>query len=120
MDTIFIDGLLVRGILGVHPHERTDPQDIVISVTLRTDLRAAGASDALHDSVDYDELSRLLARHAEQAARQTIEALAEDLAAICLQDARVREVVVRVEKPQALPAARSVGVVLERRPAGME
>jgi dihydroneopterin aldolase len=43
-----------------------------------------------------------------------VEALAEDIARISLEQPRVRRVRVRVEKPGALRFARSVGVEIER------
>ena len=114
MDSIFIDRLKVCGILGVYPHERDRPQDILISVTLFTDIRATAESDDLRDSLDYDELAKKLTAHAEGATRFTIEALAEDLARLCLQEKGVTRVILRVEKPDALPAAKSVGVEIDR------
>ncbi len=40
--------------------------------------------------------------------------MAAEIAAICLEDPRVEEVSVRVEKPGALRFARSVGVEIHR------
>jgi dihydroneopterin aldolase len=45
-----------------------------------------------------------------------LETLAEEIAAICLQDGRVRSVRVRVEKLDIFPDAASVGVEIERFP----
>jgi len=44
----------------------------------------------------------------------TVEALATDLAQLCLEVARVAKVRVRVEKPGAVRFSRSVGVEIER------
>jgi dihydroneopterin aldolase len=44
----------------------------------------------------------------------TVEALATDLAKICLEDPQVERVRVRVEKPGAVRFTRSVGVEVER------
>jgi dihydroneopterin aldolase len=52
--------------------------------------------------------------HAESAGRLTVEALATDLARLCLQEPGVQKVRVRVEKPGAVRFARSVGVEIER------
>jgi FolB domain-containing protein len=114
MDEVFITGLLARGIIGVYDYERNTPQPIVISVRLFADLRQAAATDDLAHSPDYGRLAESLKGHAERAARRTVEALAEDLAGLCLQEPGVRRVWVRVEKPQAVPGAASVGVEIER------
>jgi dihydroneopterin aldolase len=43
-----------------------------------------------------------------------VEALANDLAKICLEEKGVQTVIVRVEKPGAVRFAESVGVEIER------
>lgn len=120
MDSIFIDRLRVRGILGVHPHERDSVQDILLSATLFTDIRATAGSDNLEGSLDYDALAKKLKAHTESAARFTIEALAEDLAGLCLEEKGVTRVILRVEKPEALTAAKSVGVEIDRKRSNKE
>ena len=113
-DVIFINDLSVRGVIGVNDWERQISQEVLINLALYTDLRAAGASDALGDSVSYSAVARRVQAHAESAARWTVEALAADLARICLEDPRVQRVRVRVEKPGAVRFSRSVGVEIER------
>jgi len=112
-DRIEIRDLLVRGILGVNDWEREQEQDILINLTLFVDLAAAGASDSLEHTVNYRTLTKQVIAHVESSRRYTVEALAEDLARICLQPP-VRRARVRVEKPGALRFARSVGVEIER------
>jgi FolB domain-containing protein len=114
MDKIFIRGLRARGVIGVYDWEREKPQEIVMDVTLFADLEAAGESDDLGQSIDYSALAERLLAHAETAERLTVEALARDLARICLEAPGVVKAVVRVEKPAAVPFAQSVGVEIER------
>jgi dihydroneopterin aldolase len=57
----------------------------------------------------------MLQAHTETAARLTVEALANDLAKICLDLPLVKKVIVRVEKPGAVRFAKSVGVEIERK-----
>jgi FolB domain-containing protein len=114
MDQIFITDLVARGIIGVNDWEREQPQEILINLILFTDLARAGKSDDLHGSLDYRTVAKRALTHAETARRLTVEALAEDLAELCLEDPRVERVRVRVEKPGAVPFTRSVGVEIER------
>ncbi|MCS7010344.1 MAG: dihydroneopterin aldolase [Anaerolineales bacterium] len=114
MDEIFIRNLTVRAILGVNPQERRMPQRVVISIRLGVDTRPAGLSDRLDETVDYAQLAKEVRLHAQQAKRLTVEALAEDIAHLCLQRRGVRHVSVRVEKPDAVQGAESVGVEIER------
>ncbi len=113
-DEIQIRDLLVRGILGVQDWERQQPQDILINVTLYADLRRAGATDSIDDTVNYRTVTKKIIAHVEAARRLTVEALAADVASMCLAERGVERVRVRVEKPGALRFARSVGVEIER------
>ncbi|HOS43745.1 MAG TPA: dihydroneopterin aldolase [Armatimonadota bacterium] len=114
MDRIFITDLLLRGTLGLSDEERREPQDVLINVSLWTDLRPAGASDRIEDSVDYRALKKRIIALVDASAYHLVEALAERIAALCLDDPRVRRARVRVEKPGALRFARSVGVEITR------
>jgi FolB domain-containing protein len=114
MDKIFITNLLIRAIIGVNDRERETPQDILVNVTIDTDTRPAARSDDIADCVDYADLSKEIRALVERAQRFTVEALAEDIAVLCLNSPRVQKVMVRVEKPKAVTGAESVGVEIER------
>ncbi len=57
MDHILVVGLRELGVHGVLPEERTRAQPFEVDLDLSVDLEAAGASDALEDTVDYGTLS---------------------------------------------------------------
>jgi FolB domain-containing protein len=114
MDQIFIKDLVARGIIGVNDPEREKPQDIWINIILFADLEKAGKTDNLADTVNYRTIAKRAMAHAEKAKRYTVEALAADIAGICLEEPGVHKVQVRVEKPGAVRFSRSVGVEIER------
>jgi FolB domain-containing protein len=114
MDTVHIKDLVARGIIGVNDWEREKPQEIRINLILYGDLRTAGNTDNIEDCINYRTVSKKVQKHAETAARFTVEALATDLARICLEDPKVEKVNVRVEKPGAVRFTASVGVEIER------
>lgn len=114
MDKVIIHDLLVRGIIGVNDWERKRAQDILINITIFTDTRRAAETDNIADCVNYSTMSKRIQAHAESAGRLTVEALANDLAKICLEDKGVQKVILRVEKPGAVRFAKSVGVEIER------
>jgi FolB domain-containing protein len=114
MDQIIIRDLLAHGVIGVSEQEREKAQDILINLTLTVDLRPAGESDDIHDTVSYSDVARKALALAESAHRYTVEALAADLANLCLAEPGVQKVRVRVEKPDVLSFTRSVGVEIER------
>jgi len=117
-DKIYIRDLLVRCVIGIFPEERRMPQDVLLNITMRSDLRKAGASDRLEDSVDYKAVKQKILAMAEDSSFQLVERLAERVAEICLEDRRVRCAIVSVEKPTALRFAKSVGVEIVREQSG--
>jgi len=114
MDTVLIQDLLVRGVIGISDNERAQPQDILINVRMYTDIHAGAQSDDINQCVNYRTVAKKLFAHAEKVGRYTVEALAEDVARLCLEEPGVKGVWVRVEKPGAVRFARSVGVEIER------
>jgi dihydroneopterin aldolase/D-erythro-7,8-dihydroneopterin triphosphate epimerase len=114
MDRILIKDLMARCIIGVNDDERREKQDVVVNISVGADLRAAGHSDRFEDAVDYRSMKKKVIAMVEGSRFFLIEALAERIAQICLEDGKVSEVTVCVEKPAALRFARSVGVEITR------
>jgi FolB domain-containing protein len=114
MDKVIIKDLLVRGIIGINDWERENPQNILINIVVITDTQRAAQTDNIEDCVNYRTLAKAVMQHAETAQRLTVEALANDLARICLEQPLAQRVIVRVEKPGAVRFAASVGVEVER------
>ena len=114
MDRIFIRDLALRCIIGIYPEERREKQDVIINVEMHCDLRKAGESDDLADTVDYKAIKKAVLRLVEGSSFQLIEALAEHIARIALSDEKVQQVVVSIDKPGALRFAKSSAVEITR------
>ena len=115
MDKILIRDLLVRGIIGIHPSERVQKQDILINLVLYGDTRPAGRSDNIADAMNYQAISEAVIGHVENNAPLLVERLAQEIADLLLtMDPKIKKVIVRIEKPNALAYARTVGVEIER------
>ena len=119
-DKIFVRDLLLRGIIGLNDWEREKQQDILINLTLFTDMRRGGASDNADDILNYRTITKAVIAHVEESSYHTVEALATAIARICVVDHEAARVIVRVEKPGALRFAKSVGVEIERERADFE
>jgi len=113
-DFIEIEDLLVRAIIGVNPEERENRQDVVISLRLETDLRPAARSDSIDEAVNYRTITKSVIAFVEQSSFHLVEKLADEIAQLCLRDARVERVRVHLRKPGALRFSRTVGVCIER------
>lgn len=114
MDKIHIRNLLLRCIIGVFEKERHHRQDVLVNVVLHTDISQAGISDDLADTVDYVTLRDQLTTFVEASSFHLIEALAEEIARICLANPLVQRVDVTLDKPGALTFAESVAVEITR------
>ena len=113
-DKVLIRELKVQAILGILPQERVTPQPVLINITVFTDTRRAARSKDIVDAVNYAALADAATKLTIDGKYLLIETLVEDLAALSLSLAHVEGVSVRVEKPQAVPAADAVGVEIYR------
>jgi D-erythro-7,8-dihydroneopterin triphosphate epimerase len=113
-DEIRIKGLFLRTIIGINDDEREHKQDVRISLSLDVDTRPAGRSDNIDDAVNYRTITKDVIDLVENSKFFLVERMAEEIARLCLADARVERVTVSIEKPAALRFAQSVGVAIER------
>ena len=111
---VFVRGLEIIASVGVYEHEKRKLQRLVVSLELLVSDTYDGHSDQLGDVYDYD----LAIAAAEQALSgghtNLLETVAERIAANCLLDARVRQVTVRIEKPDVEAPCDSVGIEIVR------
>ncbi len=114
LDRIFINDLVVSGIIGINPDERVTKQDVVVNVIMWVDTSPAAASDDIADAVNYRTVSKEIISHIEAGEPMLVERLVQEIADICLRDERVDSVEVSVEKPGAVRHARSVGIRILR------
>ncbi len=118
MDNIYIRDLNFFCVIGVNDWERKTKQTIKIDLDLEVDLHEAGKYDDLNLTVNYENIRDQIENIVSQSHHFLIEALAEDIAALCLAESRVTAVRVRVEKPGVLKNARTVGVEIYRKYMG--
>jgi 7,8-dihydroneopterin aldolase/epimerase/oxygenase len=114
---VFVRGLELRALLGVHPHEKAAPQRVVVGVELSVRDEAAPAGvgeDDLRRTVDYATVVRAARAIVAEGHTLLVETLAERLALAVLADPRVARARVTVEKPDAFTDAAAVGVMVER------
>jgi dihydroneopterin aldolase len=107
-DRIRLNDMIFYGYHGVLPEERTLGQRFVVSVELRTDLRSAGATDDLRQTVNYAEVYGIVRTIVTGEPRQLIEAVAEQIAQQVLAGYEaVESLTVSIRKPE-VPMAGSV------------
>jgi dihydroneopterin aldolase len=93
--------MVFYGFHGVSPAEQDLGQRFVVDLEAQRDLRAAGLSDDLADTVSYSHLYRVVKQVVEGSSRKLLESLAEAIAQSVLDEFDVESVRVMVKKPEA-------------------
>lgn len=98
MDSIHLTNLRFSGKHGCFEHERSTEQEFLIELKLGVDLRPAGKSDNLRDTIDYAVVREMVREVIEGSTRYLIETLAEDIAQKVLENTRIESVEVTIKK----------------------
>ena len=114
LDRIRIQGLRLSCVIGLNEWERMVQQEVVIDITIHADTRKAGATDDVTDTVNYRTVSKKVVEYVTASRFKLVEALAENIARLCLSEAGVRRVDVSVRKPGAVRHADLVGIDITR------
>lgn len=115
MDLIFIEGFVGQTVIGIHDNELHKPQPVAIDLHAGLPRARACDTDRIVDTIDYSvvhaRLTRLLAEH----RLQLLEAFAEAIADILIDEFGAHWVRVKVVKPRKFDDVQAVGVLIERR-----
>ncbi len=115
MDKIFIRGLEVETIIGVHSWERQLARPLLLDLDLGIDARDAASSDRVRDAVDYAAVAEAVARIARETQPALLETLAERTARVLFDDFPIRSLRLSIAKPGAVAGVKAVGIEIERR-----
>lgn len=115
MDEVEINDLRVRTEVGFSLHELGKLQELNITIHLRATVKNAGETDRVDDTINYKIIAKEVLFHVENKTYNLIEAVATDVARICVVRHGVPSVKVIVAKPNALRFSKSSSVTIERR-----
>lgn len=114
---IFIKDLELMAVIGVYDHEKIKQQRVVANIDLTVQEKPE-ITDRIEDVVCYHDVVKKIQTICVQGHVNLLETLAETIASTCLEDKRILAIRVRLEKPEALREAVSVGVEIERLQSG--
>ncbi|WP_430869683.1 dihydroneopterin aldolase [Cupriavidus basilensis] len=115
MDLIFIEGFEGQTIIGIDDSELRTPQPLRIDLTAGLPRSAACSSDRIGDTIDYGRVRTALRALLDTHRLQLLEAFAERVAQLLLEDFGAHWVRVVVVKPKKFDDVEAVGVAIERR-----
>ncbi len=114
MDHLYINELAVETIIGIHDWEKSHKQTLYLSLQLGFDLISAAQTDTIDDTIDYAALCQCIENYLRNERFQLIETLAQSVANLLFSHYPILWLRLKVSKPQAIPQAKDVGVVIER------
>jgi dihydroneopterin aldolase len=113
-DKLFIHGLEIPCIIGTLPRERKKKQPVVIDLEFPAPVRKAAKRDDLKDALNYKKIAERVTAFTSLGRFYLIETLAERLARMLLREFKLRNILLRISKPNAVRNAKSVGVEIFR------
>jgi dihydroneopterin aldolase len=114
MDIIYLRDLRIETVIGVYRWEREMKQTVVLDLELGTDISRAGQSDAIADTLNYKDIAKRVTAFVEASRYQLVEALAEGVARLILDEFAVPWLRLTLNKQGAVRGVRDVGVVIVR------
>lgn len=114
LDTIYINDLQLPCLIGAFEQERHSKQMIIINVELSVDLTKPAITDNIQDTVNYSNIASQIVDVVEKSKFYLLEGLAGAIAKTCLQNKRIKQVKVHIEKPKAIKLGRSSAVAIIR------
>lgn len=111
---VFVRGLELFAVVGVHEHEKKQAQQLIVSVDLNVVEDSESHQDKLKNVVCYEGIVRNIQAICTSRHVNLIETFAEEIAQKCLEDKRILAVRVCIEKPDIIEECASVGVEIER------
>ena len=114
MDIIFLSEVKIQTKLGVPAWERMVAQTILLDVEIAMPTSKSCQTDAIGDTMDYVAIVNSMRQTLAEKSFQLVEALAEHLCNLIMQEFGAPWVKIKVAKPGILPGVRALGVVIER------
>ncbi len=111
---VFVRDLELKALIGIYEHEKKEAQRIIVNIDLSVKEDPGRMADEISHVVSYEIIAKKVEAIIDEGHVNLVETLCEKIAESCLKDGRVMAARVRVEKPDIIPNARSVGVEIER------
>ena len=114
MDSIFLEQVKLKVRLGVPAWERMAAQTIVLDIEIAMPNSHSCKTDQINDTIDYGSVVAKIREQLTIKSFQLVEALAEDLCQMIMNDFGAPWVKIKVAKPGILPGVKALGVIIER------
>ncbi len=115
-DVILLEAIQIPAALGVTAAERRMRRPVLLDLEVQRDLRAAGRSDRIRDTVHYKRIFEVVEDVAANQEHKLVEALATRVARAVLDKFDTEAVTITVRKPKPIAGVlEHAGVRITRR-----
>jgi len=108
--TVFIKDFIIDEIIGFYKHEKIKKQKIQFNIVLDINQNSVPNERDIKSIVDYEKITNKLKNLTKSKKYNFLESLAEDSFKEIFEDKRINSVTIKIEKPEAIKNAKSVGV----------
>ena len=108
--TVLIKDFFINEIIGIHKHEKINKQKIIFNIVIDVNQNTIPNENNLSSIVDYEKITNKLKNLTRHKNYNFLESLAEDSFKEIFEDKRINSVKIKIEKPDAIKNAGSVGV----------
>ena len=108
--TVFIKDFIIEEIIGFYKHEKEKKQKIIFNIVLDIDQNSLPDEKDIKSIVDYEKITNKLENLTKSKKYNFLESLAEDSFKEIFEDKRINSIKIKIEKPEAIKNASSVGV----------
>ena len=107
---VFIKDFIIEEIIGIHKHEKIKKQKIKFNIVLDVNKSSIPDEKDIKSIVDYEKITNKLENLTKSKKYNFLESLVEDSFKEIFEDKRINSVTIKIEKPEAIKKAKSVGV----------
>ena len=108
--TVFIKDFIIEEIIGIHEHEKIKKQKIKFNIVLDVNQNYVPDEKDINSIVDYEKITNKLEKLTKSKKYNFLESLVEDSFKEIFEDKRINSVTIKIEKPEAIKNAESVGI----------
>ena len=108
--SVLIKNFIIQEIIGIHQHEKIKKQKIKFNIVIDVDQNVLPNEEDIKSIVDYEKITNNLKNLVKNKKYNFLESLAEDSFKEIFEDKRINSVKIKIEKPEAIKNADSVGV----------
>ena len=108
--TVFIKDFIVHEIIGIHDHEKIKKQKIKFNIVIDVNQNTIPDEKDIRSIIDYEKIITKIENITKSTRYNFLESLAENSFKEIFEDKRINSVKIKIEKPDAIKNADSVGV----------